>query len=217
MAINRIAVVTGGSRGIGAGLADYFRSQGVEVWTPTRQSMDVSDINSVINAFKTISETGQIRLLVNCAAINDVGPVNTMASSEWEKIFKTNLVGTANCSRAAVPYMDQGGSIINMSSIVARTGLENGAAYAASKAAVEAFTKSFAKEVGPVGITVNALALGYFDCGLIRDVPEKTRESIIRRTPVRRLGRADEVGAMCLYLDSARFVTGAVIPMDGGL
>jgi 3-oxoacyl-[acyl-carrier protein] reductase len=242
----RVALVTGASRGFGRAIALALASEGADVGVNYRASAsgaaevaaavqklgrgalvveaDVAsegDVNELIGA--TLSRFGRLDILVNNAGIMERGLFADLPVSAYARMFATNVTGTMLCTRAALPAMMERryGRIVNMSSQLARAGVGTGgfAAYAATKGAIEAFTRAVALEVGEHGITVNALAPGGIDTDMSRAVmtPEY-RARRIKELAVRRLGTLDDIAyaAVCLADDAAGYLTGQVLQVNGG-
>ncbi|MFC4173992.1 SDR family oxidoreductase [Microvirga sp. GCM10011540] len=192
-------------------------------------SADVADDQAVAEACRRVSETlGPIEILVNNAGISPKSgadgkrsPVWDMKPDEWRRVIDVNLTGGFNCVRAVVPGMRElgRGRIVNISSVAGRTYCDIvGVHYAASKAALIGFTKHLAGELGPDGITINAIAPGRIDTPLMRGSAPEANEAARLATPLRRLGSPEDVASMCLFLtsDGAAFVTGQVCDVAGG-
>jgi 3-oxoacyl-[acyl-carrier protein] reductase len=242
----RVALVTGASRGFGRAIALAFGQEGADVAVNYRTSAsgaaevaaalgklgrralvveaDVAseaDVNELIGA--TLSRFGRLDILVNNAGIMERGLFADVAVSTYTRMFATNVTGTMLCTRAALPAMigRRYGRIVNLSSQLARAGVGTGgfAAYAATKGAIEAFTRAVALEVGEHGVTVNAIAPGGIDTDMSRAV--MTPEYRARRTkelPVRHLGTLDDVAyaALCLADEAAGYLTGQTVQVNGG-
>jgi 3-oxoacyl-[acyl-carrier protein] reductase len=242
----RVALVTGASRGFGRAIALAFAHEGADVAVNYRTNgtgaaevaaalqnlgrralvveADVAsedEVRELVGA--TLSRFGRLDILVNNAGIMERGLFADVPVSAYARMFATNVTGTMLCSRAALPAMMERryGRIVNVSSQLARAGVGTGgfAAYAATKGAIEAFTRSVAHEVGEHGITVNAIAPGGIDTDMSRAV--MTPEYRARRTkelPVRHLGTLDDVGyaALCLADEAAGYLTGQVVQVNGG-
>lgn len=239
-----VALVTGGGRGLGGAIAmelaasgfdialNYHRSEqnavelsqriaerhGSRVSLHQADIRDYSEVKRMVGA--ETSNGGSIDVLVNNAGIRrDQLFAFQDTESFWEVMF-ANLGGTINCCRAVLPAMLQrrNGIIVNISSISGRRGVAGQTAYGASKAAIEGFTRSLSKEVGPHGISVVAVAPGLLETDMARDLPERVIQSYISGSPARRLGRADEVAKMvaCLALGMAGLSQGQTIVLDGG-
>ena len=241
---DKVAVVTGSSRGIGAGIAQLLAAQGAKVVVNHRNShdgaeevvaaikdkggeavaiqADVSDGSQAEALIKsTIDTFGQIDILVNNAGTTRDKLIMKMKDEDWDVVLSSNLSSVYNCSKAVVrPMMKKrSGRIINITSVVGLTGQAGQTNYAASKAGIIGFTKSLAKEVGSRNITVNAIAPGFIPTALTDVLPEQQIQAIIETTPVGRLGTVEEVAAAVLFLasDEAAFITGQVLSVDGGL
>jgi 3-oxoacyl-[acyl-carrier protein] reductase len=239
---DKVAIVTGGAKGIGAETARVFASEGarVIVWDVAGQapgdgiafrSVDVTKAESVQPAVDAVvAEHGRVDILVNNAGIlrdaqlvrvKDGALAGSMSDLDFEAVISVNLRGVFVCTRAVAPAMiKQGaGRILNASSVVGLYGNFGQTNYVATKAAVIGMTKVWARELGPKGITVNAVAPGFIGTDMVRQMPEKILQGMVERTPVRRLGEPRDVALAYLYLasDDASFVNGAVLSVDGGM
>ena len=232
----RIAVVTGGARGIGRATVELFRAEGarVVVWDVAAESaspsgddferLDVADGAAVAVAAARLGERlPGIDVLINNAGINlaRAPAVGDVSEEEWRRVVDVNLTGTLHCTQALLPLLLRrgGGRIVNFSSVLATAGFPGQTAYAASKAGILGLTKVWARELGPRGITVNAVVPGYIDTAMNNPNAGEFRKAIVGRTALRRLGAVEDVARVCLFLvsDDAAFVTGAAIAVDGGL
>ncbi|MBM3525707.1 MAG: SDR family oxidoreductase [Alphaproteobacteria bacterium] len=244
----RVAIVTGGGRGIGQGIARLLAARGARVGVLDVEPVlametasaigpgavgiacDVSDPASVDEAFATVERAfGRIEILVNNAGISPKhqgrrADIQDMDPAEWRRVMAVNLDGAFNCVRRAVPAMiaARRGVIVNQSSVAGKTFYGDfpltGVHYAASKAGLIGFTKHLAGELGPHGITVNAIAPGRIDTPLMRGVASEVNESIRRDTPLGRLGTPEDVARAVCFLTGAdaAFVTGQTIDVAGG-
>ena len=242
---NKVAVVTGASRGIGRAIALDLAENGAQVVVNYRQNAaaaqevveqiaaldgqaiavqaDVSieaDAQQLMK--RAMAEFGRIDILVNNVGTTDDTLVMRMRESNWDRIIDINLKSVFNCSKAVVRPMlrgKRGGRIINISSLVGLIGNSGQANYAAAKAGVHGFTKSFAKEVGSRGITVNAVAPGLFLTDLTATLSETTVNQVREVAPLGRIGKLPEVAYLVTFLasDKAAYITGEVIRVDGGL
>ena len=232
-------LIVGGSRGIGAAAVRAFRDNGDDVvFTYHRSELeadalrqetgavpvrcDVKHSDSVkIAVDKAISEMGSIDVLICNAAIADFNLITEITESRWEEIINTNLNGVFYAARYALPSMisRKSGCIITVSSMWGEVGASCEVAYSASKAGVIGLTKALAKEVGPSGIRVNCVSPGMIDTDMNKDVDDSAVAEIADETPLGRVGQAEEVAAVMKYLasDEASFITGQVIPVNGGL
>lgn len=239
---DKVAVITGGSRGLGKAIARSFLEEGaVVVITATKEEtlrrtaeelgelgrtegvvMNVSQFSDVQKTMAGIIEKyGRVDILVNNAGITADAQLARMTEEQFDAVIAVNLKGVFSCTKAVAGKMaEQGyGRIINISSVSAHNGNFGQTNYSAAKAGVIAMTQTWAKELGRKGITVNAVAPGFTLTEMVEAVPEKVIEAIKEKTPVKRLGRPEEIAAACVYLssDAAAFVTGAVLKIDGGL
>jgi len=239
---DKVAVVTGGARGLGRAIAQAFLAEGaVVVITDIDEEsvrrtaeelsaagraegvpMDVSQFDAVQQAMAGIIEKyGRVDILVNNAGITADAQLVKMTEEQFDKVVAVNLKGVFCCAKAVVGSMiEQGyGRIINISSVTAHNGNFGQTNYAATKAGVISMAQTWAKELGKKGVTANAVAPGYTATEMVKKVPETILDSITGKTPVRRLGKPEEIAAVCVYLasDEAAFVNGAVLRVDGGL
>lgn len=240
----KVAVVTGSSRGIGAGIAQALASQGAKVVVNHRDSAagaeevvaairaaggeasviqaDVSEAAEAQRLIKdTIAAYGQLDVLVNNAGTTRDMVIMMLKDDDWDLVIRTNLYSTYYCSKAAVRTMmkRRQGRIINITSVVGLAGQAGQTNYSASKAGIIGFTKSLAKEVGSRGITVNAVAPGYVPTALTDVLGDEAKAAAIEATPLKRLGTVEDIAAAVVYLasDEAAFITGQVLTVDGGL
>ena len=230
----RTALITGGSRGIGAACARSLTKAGHRIIINYDKSeeaakklaaelgcstvcADVSDPDQVSRMF---GEIGDVDILVCCAGIALAKLFTDTSYEEWRHVLSVNLDGTANCCRAAIPHMvhEKDGRIITVSSIWGVTGASCETAYSASKAGVIGLTKSLAKELGPSGITVNCIAPGVIDTDMNASLSAETLRELAQETPLSRIGTPEEVAAAVRFLASeeAAFITGQVLGVTGG-
>ena len=240
---NKVAVITGGSRGIGYATAEAFLREGATVIITASSranadkavaelkekfpgavvagiSPDLSSLEDVRNMFKTVSGVyGCIDILVNNAGVSESTPFMSYTEETFNKVMDLNVKGVFNATRAAAECMVPRGTgvILNTSSMVSISGQPSGFAYPASKFAVNGLTVSLARELGPKGIRVNAVAPGIIETDMMKAVPKEVIEPMIARIPLKRLGRPEDIANAFVFLasDEASYITGVVLSVDG--
>lgn len=240
----RVAIITGSARGIGRAIAEKFAFLGanivvadirIEEATTTSAEIaqtsgkkalplevNVSDLTSVNTMVEnTIKTFGHVDILVNNAGITRDTLIMRMEEADWDAVMNVNLKGVFNCSKAVIRSMmkQRYGRIVNISSVSGQAGQIGQTNYSASKAGVIGFTKALAREVATRQITVNAIAPGFIPTALTNDLPEDLKESIIKYTPLGRMGKPEEIAAAVVFLASeeASYITGQVLAVDGGM
>ncbi len=234
----RVAVVTGGTRGIGGMVSEQLAEKGYTVAAvyggndkAARRfnadtgipvfNIDVSDFGACKNGIAEIeAQLGPVEILVNNAGITRDGTMHRMDQDDWQAVIDTNLGSCFNMSRSVIEGMRMRnfGRIVNIGSINGQAGQYGQVNYAAAKSGIHGFTKALAQEGAAQGITVNAIAPGYVDTDMVRAVPEDILEKIIQRIPMGRLGRGEDIarGVLFLVADEADFVTGSTLSINGG-
>lgn len=240
---DKVAIITGGSRGIGYATAQAFLRQGAKVaLCASRQenadkavaalqeefpdgdllgiAPDLADYNSVKAAFDGVETTwGRIDILVNNAGVSESTPFTAYTEDTFDRVLDLNVKGVYNCARAVCDGMiaRHSGVILNTSSMVSISGQPGGVAYPTSKFAVNGFTLSLARELGPQGIRVNAVAPGITETDMMRAVPKEVIDPLIAQIPLRRLGQPEDIANAFVFLasDLAGYITGVTLSVDG--
>ncbi|MCF8481932.1 MAG: acetoacetyl-CoA reductase [Rhodospirillum sp.] len=238
MSKGRVALVTGGTRGIGAAISTALRDAGYTVAANYAGNdaaaerfmeetgiavykFDVSNFEMVKeNVAKITEELGPVDVVVNNAGITRDGTLHRMSPDQWDAVIQTNLSSCYNLSRCVIESMRERnfGRIVNIGSINGQAGQYGQVNYAAAKSGIHGFTKALSQEGAAKGITVNAIAPGYVDTDMVRAVPPNVLEKIIAKIPMGRLGRAEDIarGVLFLVADEADFITGATLSINGG-
>lgn len=223
---NKVAVVTGASQGIGRAIAGFFAESGAKVAcvdvNGAEYLCDVSDFNLVKDICGQITKNlGAVDILVNNAGITKDKLLLSMSEDDFDRVMAVNLKGAFNFTKHLTrPLMKSGcGRIINISSVIGVNGNIGQANYAASKAGLIGFTKAMAKELAGRNVTVNAIAPGFIKSQMTDAMPEAAKEAALSHIPLKRLGTADEIAALAVFLasDLSSYITGQVIKIDGGL
>lgn len=241
---NKVALVTGGSRGIGRAIALEFANRGAAVVVNYNKSPDAAEavVNQIkeaggkaasfqadVSDFKqaealvkfTIDTFGDLSILVNNAGITRDQLIMMMPESDWDAVINTNLKSTFNCSKSAVKHMmrKRVGRIINMASVAGQMGNPGQTNYSASKGGQIAFTKALAREVATRNITVNAIAPGFVDTEILDAMTPEILEAALKLVPLGRKGKPEEIAAAVAFLasDEAAYITGQVLGVDGGM
>lgn len=236
--MGRVALVTGGIKGIGAAIAKTLDQAGYNVAanyhrddataTQFQESTgipvykwDVGDFTACeTGAAQVATDLGTIDILVNNAGITRDAVLHKMSPEEWGAVLQTNLTSCFNMCRCTIEAMRERGfgRIVNIGSINGQAGQYGQVNYAAAKSGIHGFTKALAQESAGKGVTVNAIAPGYIDTDMVRAVPENVLEKIVARIPVKRLGQAEEIarGVLFLAADDGGFITGSTISINGG-
>jgi 3-oxoacyl-[acyl-carrier protein] reductase len=240
---NQIAVVTGAGRGIGRAIALKFATEGADVVCVSRTAensekvanevralgrkawahpVDVADSTSVTTtAEKILAEAGRVDILVNNAGVTRDGLIMRMSDADWDTVLDTNLKGAFLVTKAFSRAMlkQRAGRIINVASIIGLIGNAGQSNYSASKAGLIGFTKSMARELGSRSITVNAIAPGFIETDMTADIKPEMKTEMLKQIPLGSFGQAEDVANAALFLASsaARYITGQVLTVDGGM
>ena len=236
----KVAIVTGGTRGIGYEIVKKFLNNKAKVVLfgsredSVNKALDLlkeegyeamglypnlSSLDEVKNAFEEVkNKYGKIDVLVNNAGVSSATPLEKYTEEEYEKVVDINIKAVYNCSKAVVEYMkENGGCILNTSSMVSIYGQPSGVMYPASKYAVNGMTKSLARELGKYNIRVNAVAPGITETDMVKNLPKEMIEPLIKTIPLGRIGKPEDVANAFLFLasDMASYVTGEILSVDG--
>lgn len=240
---NQIAVVTGAGRGIGRAIALKFAAEGADIVCVSRtlenaekvagevratgrkawaHSVDVANSAAVAEAAeKILAEAGKLDILVNNAGVTRDGLLMRMSDEDWDEVLNTNLKGAFSFTKAfARAFLKQrSGRIINISSVIGLMGNPGQANYAASKAGLLGFTMSCAREMGSRGITVNAIAPGFIETDMTKVLNEQLKTDLLKHIPLGSFGQPDDIANAAVFLASfgARYITGQVLTVDGGM
>lgn len=239
----KVAVVTGGSKGIGAAISKELAKNGVKVvvnYNSNKESAEEivkqieaeggaavaigADVSYSEQAKRLIEETkeafGQLDILINNAGITRDRTFKKLGEEDWKKVIDVNLNSVYNTTSAALTYLleSEGGRVINISSIIGQAGGFGQTNYAAAKAGLLGFTKSLALELARTGVTVNSICPGFIETEMVMAMPENVREQVISKIPARRLGHAEEIARGVLYLcQDGAYITGQELSINGGL
>ena len=240
---NQVAIVTGSSRGLGRHIALSLAEEGANIILVYHENQDKAvqvkreiesmgqralvlqadvssepDVQNMVN--RTVSEFSRIDILINNAGVSSDAMSWKFPTDSWHHVIEVNLTGPFLCTKHVLPVMrpQSSGRIINIASVVGQTGNVGTSAYSASKSGLIGLTKTVAREVASRGITVNALALGYFDEGMLRTLPATIREDLLARIPIGRFGSVSELTWAIRFLSApqAAYITGQVININGG-
>lgn len=237
--MNKTVLITGSAKGIGKATALAFAKKGYRVVINTKKSEQAlkatldeirefspsstaftADISDYGQTKEMIDAIGKVDVLVNNAGISYIGLFNTMKPSEWQYIMRNNVDSMFNCTHLVLENMIKchSGKIINISSMWGISGASCEAVYSASKGAVNSFTKALAKELGPSGIYVNAIACGAIDTDMNSFMSQEERAAFTEEIPLCRFGKPDEVANLAVYLaEENTYITGQIISLDGGI
>lgn len=232
----KVAVVIGGHGGIGGAIAERFAAEGATVYASSRRtqardvergagrllerSLDASDVTALAAFFDRVRrEAGRVDVLVVNAGLSEFAPLETLTAEHFDRTFALNVRALLFATQAATAIMPAGGTIVLIGSIAAAIGTPGYGVYGASKAAVRSFARTWANELAPRNIRVNVVAPGPTDTAMMAATSAEVREQLNRLIPLGRMARVEEVAAAALFLasDQSSFITGAELPVDGGM
>ncbi len=240
---DKVVLVTGGSRGLGAEVARRFASLGADIAVGYRSDAEsaarvVDDIKAqgrraeavsgdvakpdeaIAKVEKTLAACGRLDVRVNAAGVGPYLPLDKIDEDHYRKIFDANVLGTIMLTKAAAPHLPSpGGRIVHFASRLAQAPMATTSVYSSSKAAVVAFTRAISKELGPRGITVNAVAPGLIETDMTTDIIAERGEAVRSMTPLQRIGQPGDIAGIITFLASeeAGWITGQTILADGGI
>lgn len=223
-------IITGASGGIGKYLFDHYAENNFDVFGTYNKSLSTANLSNYykvdltnltsVNEFVSKVVSNDFRItLINCAGSNYNAFAHKSDPIKWAELLQINLIGTFNLIQALLPAMREVnfGRIINFSSIVAQRGIAGTSAYAASKSGMWGMSKAIAAENASKGITINSLNLGYFNIGMIDQVPESIQEVIKDQIPMKRFGDPQDILSSVEFLRANSYITGASLDINGGL
>ncbi|MDK4199352.1 SDR family oxidoreductase [Pseudomonas sp. HR1] len=232
----KVAVVIGGHGGIGGAIAERFATEGATVYASSRRtqardvergagrllerSLDASDVTALAAFFDSVRrEAGRVDVLVVNAGLSEFAPLEAISAEHFDRTFALNVRALLFATQAATAIMPAGGTVVLIGSIAAAIGTPGYGVYGASKAAVRAFARTWANELAPRSIRVNVVAPGPTDTAMMAATSAEVREQLNRLIPLGRMARVEEVAAAALFLasDQSSFITGAELPVDGGM
>jgi len=232
----RIAVVVGGQDGIGGAIARRFAAEGATVYATSRRAedgeqnheggtlrtrrVDASDVSALAAFFEAVrGEAGRVDVLVLNAGLSEFATLDTVDEDHFDRTFGLNVRALLFAAKSATAVMPDGGSVVLIGSIAGAIGTKGYGVYGATKAAVRSFARTWANELAPRGIRVNVVAPGPIDTAMMAAASAEVREAVNTLIPLRRMGQAHEVASAALLLasDEASFITGAELPIDGGM
>jgi NAD(P)-dependent dehydrogenase (short-subunit alcohol dehydrogenase family) len=236
MLAGKIAVVVGGHGGIGGAIAERFATEGATVYATSRRTeegdadvgagrlrarrVDAADLKALAAMFEAVSsEAGRVDVLVVSAGIAEFATLDDISEDHFNRTFDLNVRALLFAAKAATAIMPDGGSIVLVGSIADTVGTKGYGVYGATKAAVRSFARTWANELAPRNIRVNVVAPGPTDTAMMAAASDQVRETLAKLIPLGRMGRADEVASAALFLasDQSSFITGAELPVDGGM
>jgi len=225
-------LVTGGTRGIGRAVVDHVAKAGGSVVVLARAPAeeayasdavleiptDVTDGGAVVDALdRARTHLGGVDVVVNCAGVHRGGRIGELDRGRWDEVLATNLTGAYEVCHAAVPHLAEGAAIVNVGAVVGFRGFPGDSAYASAKAGLAGLTRSLAVELAPAGVRVNLVVPGFVDTAMTAGLSAAARRRIVAAIPAGRTGTAEEIAEVVVAVAGASYMTGAVVPVDGGL
>lgn len=232
MTVSRGWLVTGGTRGIGRAVVDHVAKAGGSVAVLARAPADeafasdavleiptdVTDGGAVAEALdRARAHLGGVDVVVNCAGVHRGGRIGELDRGRWDEVLATNLTGAYEVCHAAVPHLAEGAAIVNVGAVVGFRGFPGDSAYASAKAGLAGLTRSLAVELAPAGVRVNLVVPGFVDTAMTAGLSAAARRRIVAAIPAGRTGTAEEIAEVVVAVAGASYMTGAVVPVDGGL